>query len=394
MKIAGYEVHPAAELFPMLDEDALKRLAEDIKANGMRVPAVLLDGKILDGRNRLKACELAGVTPRLQTHVGDNPWRTVWSLNAERRQIEDKLRLALIGKAMLQGSDAWEKAQKKAASEASEAHRETIKAQPRGADGRVRAVPASREAKTEERNHAAESARKASARLAAEVGVSRATVERALELERKRPEAVAEVMRGGVSGAAVLAEVKRAERMERMSEISEGNAPMEGLGRFGVLYADPPWRYEHVETESRAIENQYPTMDLDAIRALPVSDLATDDSVLFLWATSPKLAEALSVLEAWGFEYRTCAVWDKEKIGMGYYFRQQHELLLVGVRGSPPTPAPDCRPSSVFRETRGKHSAKPAAFAEMIEAMYPGVSKVELFCRTPRAGWSVWGNQS
>ena len=82
-----------------------------------------------------------------------------------------------------------------------------------------------------------------------------------------------------------------------------------------MIYADPPWRYEHVKTESRAIENQYPTMDLDAICALPVRDIATDDSVLFLWATSPKLAEAMRVIDAWGFTYRTCMAWVKEKIG-------------------------------------------------------------------------------
>lgn len=165
-------------------------------------------------------------------------------------------------------------------------------------------------------------------------------------------------------------------------------------GVYRLLYADPPWRYEHVETESRAIENQYPTMDLDAICALTVP--AADDAVLYLWATSPKLEEAMRVIDAWGFTYRTCAVWDKELIGMGYYFRQQHELLLVAARGALPVPEPSVRPSSVIRVKRGPHSEKPAIVYELLEAMYPtftATDRIELFSRTARPGWATWSNE-
>lgn len=189
-------------------------------------------------------------------------------------------------------------------------------------------------------------------------------------------------------------EQRREERLEKIVEISQGNADLKTNVRYPVLYADPPWRYEHAESESRAIENQYPTMALAEICALPVADLATPDAILFLWATSPKLAESMQVIDAWGFTYRTCAVWDKQKIGMGYYFRQRHELLLVATRGAIPTPAPGDRAESVIVESRKEHSAKPAKFAELIESMYPTLPRIELFCRSPRAGWAVWGNQS
>lgn len=189
-------------------------------------------------------------------------------------------------------------------------------------------------------------------------------------------------------------EQRREERLEKIVEISQGNTELKTDIRYPVLYADPPWRYEHAESDSRAIENQYPTMALDDICALPVSDLATPDAILFLWATSPKLAESMKVIESWGFTYRTCAVWDKQKIGMGYYFRQRHELLLVATRGSIPTPAPGDRAASVIAEPREEHSAKPAKFAELIESMYPTLPRIELFCRSPREGWAVWGNQS
>jgi len=100
------------------------------------------------------------------------------------------------------------------------------------------------------------------------------------------------------------------------------------------------------------------------------------------------------VIEAWGFSYRTCAVWVKDKIGMGYYFRQRHELLLVATKGKPPTPAPSDRLDSVIEATRERHSAKPVEGYEAIERMYPTLPKMEMFCRSPRDGWHVWGNQS
>lgn len=174
----------------------------------------------------------------------------------------------------------------------------------------------------------------------------------------------------------------------------EGGGPPIPAGAYRLLYVDPPWQYEHIATESRAIENQYPTMDLDAIKALEVP--AADDAVLFLWATSPKLAEAISVIQAWDFDYRTSAVWDKELIGMGYYFRQQHELLLVAARGTLPVPAPSDRVSSVIRARREAHSQKPAIVYDVLEAMYPTfgeLDRVELFQRRPRVGWAGWGNE-
>lgn len=189
-------------------------------------------------------------------------------------------------------------------------------------------------------------------------------------------------------------ELKHAKRNQKLAEISAGNKDLSADRTYNVIYADPPWQYEFSKSDSREIENHYPTMPLEEICALPVSDIAADDCVLYMWTTSPKLKESFEVLEAWGFEYKTCAVWDKQKIGMGYYFRQQHELLLVATRGSLPAPEPATRPSSVLSYPREKHSAKPHEFYEVLEGMYGDLPKIELFCRTPRDGWSVWGNQS
>jgi N6-adenosine-specific RNA methylase IME4 len=190
------------------------------------------------------------------------------------------------------------------------------------------------------------------------------------------------------------AEKRRQERIDKLNQVSSGQTSLDGsTGLFPVLYADPPWRYDHSSTVNREVENHYPTMTIQEICALPVTKVTTDDCILFLWTTSPKLEEAFRVLNAWGFAYRTCAVWDKQKIGMGYYFRQQHELLLVATKGKIPPPLPANRPSSVISSTRGKHSKKPDELYTIIEQMYPELPKLELFARQNRKGWSAWGNQ-
>lgn len=174
----------------------------------------------------------------------------------------------------------------------------------------------------------------------------------------------------------------------------KARAPMlTGARTFPIVYADPPWRYEHSETHSRKIENQYPTMGLEEIRALPLGVVASENCLLFLWATSPKLHEAMGVIDAWGFDYRTCMVWIKDKIGMGYYARQRHELLLIAKQGEIPPPLPADRPDSVISAPRGKHSEKPEEVYEIIERMYPKLPKIELFCRKRREGWEAWGNE-
>jgi len=161
--------------------------------------------------------------------------------------------------------------------------------------------------------------------------------------------------------------------------------------QYQVIYIDPPWRYEFSKSNSREIENQYPTMELEDIKALPIGKLAAADSIIFMWATSPKLEGAFEVLNAYGFKYVTSAVWDKIKIGMGYYFRGRHELLLVGKKGNLPVPTPKNRVSSVIEIPRGKHSKKPVEFYSIIEKMYPTATKIEIFSRIKREGWDTWG---
>jgi N6-adenosine-specific RNA methylase IME4 len=166
--------------------------------------------------------------------------------------------------------------------------------------------------------------------------------------------------------------------------------------RYGVILADPAWRFEpysRITGMDRAAENHYPTSALEDIKALDVRSIAATDCVLFLWATAPMAPQAIEVMAAWGFAYKSCAVWGKDRIGTGYWFRNKHEILLVGTRGRVPAPAMGTQWPSLILAPVGRHSEKPSIFCEMIEAYFPNLPKIELHARSavPRLGWDFWG---
>ncbi len=227
----------------------------------------------------------------------------------------------------------------------------------------------------------------AAAPTLAELGLSKrqsATYQQLAAVPNDVFETYLEGTTGRFSRNALLREGKRARRYQPVV------SPPLPAGLWNLLLADPPWRYEPNSTlPSNAIENHYPTLSLEEICALEVP--AADCAVLFLWATAPKLPDALQVMAAWGFEYRTNAVWVKHRPGLGYYFRGRHELLLVGRRGNMPVPAASSRPDSVIEAWRGRHSEKPAVVYDLLERMYPAAVKLELFARASRPGWDRWG---
>jgi N6-adenosine-specific RNA methylase IME4 len=210
----------------------------------------------------------------------------------------------------------------------------------------------------------------------------------ALNLARLKHEEQKEVIQKIETGQAK--KVKQAIKQKKIEAIKDREVkPL--IGKYDVILADPPWQYDFAETDNRKIENHYPTMSVEEIANLQIP--ADNNAVLFLWATAPKLREALLVMETWGFEYKTHAIWDKGKIGMGYWFRGQHELLLVGVKGKYSPPQPSDRNSSIIKAERTKHSEKPNEIYGIIEKMCPNGAYLELFARQQYSEkWSVWGN--
>jgi len=198
------------------------------------------------------------------------------------------------------------------------------------------------------------------------------------------------------SKSAVNRQTKKQDRADREAELG---AKIRALPdkKYGLILADPEWEFETYseDGQDRAAANHYPVSPLDKIMARDVPSISADACVLGLYATVPMLPQALEVMKAWGFDYKSHLVWVKTRIGTGYWFRNQHELLLIGTKGNVVAPAPGENYPSVLTATNTRHSEKPEAILMMLEKMFPNIPKIELNRRGPaREGWDAWGNEA
>ncbi len=173
---------------------------------------------------------------------------------------------------------------------------------------------------------------------------------------------------------------------------------MSDIGKYGIIYADPPWQYDR-RTICGAAEKHYSTMSTPEICALPVAELAAKDSALFLWVTFPQVKEAFKVIEAWGFRYKTLAfLWLKQNrkadswfYGMGFWTRSNAEVCLLATRGHPKR---QCTGIHQFVISHiEQHSKKPDEVRDKIVRLMGDQPKIELFARQKVPGWDVWGNE-
>jgi len=185
--------------------------------------------------------------------------------------------------------------------------------------------------------------------------------------------------------------LRRASREQELAAATEAASQTLGEKVYGVIYADPPWKFVTGFTNTTVADNHYPCLPTETIKAPTVP--AADDCVLFLWATVPMLPQCLDVMSAWDFAYKSLIVWVKDRTGTGYWTLNKIELLLIGTRGNIPAPLPGAQPSQVIEAPRGRHSEKPAIFAEHIERLFPNVPKLEMFARKARPGWDCHGNE-
>ena len=169
--------------------------------------------------------------------------------------------------------------------------------------------------------------------------------------------------------------------------------------RYEIVYADPPWDYkgqlQHAgpgSADTGGAVRHYPTVVLADLKKLEVGRIAAEDSLLFLWATSPHLDQAIELGKAWGFAWATVAfVWDKGRVNPGFYTMSQCELCLVFKRGKIPRPRGKRNIRQLVAARRGPHSAKPEEVRRRIDAMFPDQRKIELFARRHVSGWDSWG---
>ena len=167
---------------------------------------------------------------------------------------------------------------------------------------------------------------------------------------------------------------------------------------YDILYADPPWQYGQPQyTKSgtvKSVEDHYPTMTLEAMKALKVPNICKKDCLLFMWTSSPHLAQAIELMEAWGFEYKTIAfVWEKQKPNPGSYTISSCEICIVGKKGKIPSPRGSRKERQFLSEMRTIHYRKPAEIRNRIMRMFPTQKKLELFAREATEGWELYGNE-
>lgn len=395
MIVESIPFHPIADCFRLLTGDEFEKLVADIRERGLKQPITLHpDGSILDGRNRYRACVEAGVEPRFVTWdgVGDEV-DFVLSMNDVRRHDTNGERaFAAARLATLRPTDTLRRGPVPPIGETGTTQADA--AEKLGVSKRsVERARAVLDAGVEELTDAAERER---------VGLSTAA-DVAREFKNE-PETIREIVARGEQEILKAAKEIRAKKIaarhvEKLSQLADvSRFP---AGTFGVVYADPPWAYSNSGLDQSA-EQQYPTLPLATICAFTdgdgrsVRDIAHEASVLFLWATAPLLPDALRVMEAWGFAYKSHLVWVKDRApGLGWWAKTRHELLLVGVRSD--TPQPAIKPDSVVEAEVAAHSQKPDVFADIVERMFPGPGDgtfyVELFARRRRDGWAAFGNQ-
>lgn len=172
------------------------------------------------------------------------------------------------------------------------------------------------------------------------------------------------------------------------------------MKKYQIIYADPPWSYGDRMSGRGGVLDHYKTMTNEEIYNLPIKDIAEDECVLLLWATSPLLPEALKTIESWGFKYKTVAFcWNKQtKTGkwvsnLGKWTMGNIEICLLGVKGSPNKWRQDKAIKQLVVAERTKHSKKPDEVRDRIVKLFGDRPRVELFARQKTDGWDVWGNE-
>ena len=178
------------------------------------------------------------------------------------------------------------------------------------------------------------------------------------------------------------------------------------MGKYNIIYADPPWEYKRRGGKTRCLgmaKQHYNTMSTDDICKLPIKDIKTDDAICFLWATFPNITEAIKVMQAWGFIYKTAAfVWVKKNKksgtnfwGMGAYTRANAEVCLLGIseKTKPVKQVISNAVHQIIESPHEGHSKKPDIVREKIIELLGDLPRLELFARQKTEGWDVWGNE-
>lgn len=372
----AYPLHRVTQLFPIMSDQDLSELAKSVREHGLREPIKVAMGQVIDGRARLQACNEADVTPRFEELEIDEKeiFSVVTDLNLRRRHLAESQRAVVAANmASYKVGDNQHTAHAVSQAEAAKVMSVSVDSLQRAKKVQENGVP----------------------ELKAALDAGQVDVTNAAAVATLSPEAQTLVVAQGAKEIVAVAkqlnrerkEAKRQANLRKVEALRKKSLPMSENGKsYEVILADPPWDYLGKNG------TPYPTMTLEEIRAMPIKQRAAENAVLFLWLSASLVPDAMQVIESWGFRFKTSAVWRKGESGLGGYFRVNHELLFVATRGV--VPAVKKTFASCFEAERGAHSEKPGIVFEMIDGMYPELTKLELFCRgKPQEGWDGWGNE-
>jgi N6-adenosine-specific RNA methylase IME4 len=421
---AALKFHPLANLFPMLADSELDDLGEDIRANGQVETVKLHRGMVLDGRNRYTACARKGLGVRTEIFEGSDREALAWviSKNLKRRHLTESQRAMVAAKlATLRlgdnqhtaqaapiGAPAFDLGEDPAVTEP-----QAIVTQPEAADmmsvGRrsVQRAVVVQEKGTQELQDAVEAGNVAVS-TAAEIAERPAEEQKALlaalprdEAGKLTPQAKKEIRKAAKE---VRVEDQAEKKKKRDAKEAALGAKIRALPdvKAGLILSDFEWHFRVRSEETgmdRHASNHYVTAKEastpEAIveRQRERMAIAADDCIHLMWCPASFNAVALKVMELQGFTYVSQFAWIKPGIGTGFWVRDRHELLLIGVKGKIPCPAMGDQFDSAIEAPKGEHSEKPDFQYAIAEHYFPNLPKVELNARRHREGWLQWGNQ-
>jgi N6-adenosine-specific RNA methylase IME4 len=388
--------HEVANIFPLMQGDEFEALKNDIAEYGQREPIWLhQDGSIIDGRNRHRACCELDISPKFNVWDGNGSLvQFVVSLNLHRRHLTSS-QLAMIGVdiAFMLEEEAKEKelARKTTFQKFEKSNMQPINSTERAAT----IVGSNRQYISDAKRIVQQAPEVAEMVRSGEITITEAKSLTSMD-DGRRSQVVQMIQTKEVDSAK---DAIRLVAKQEKAAIAKAAATLPQK-EYNVIYVDPPWEYSNTGVHGAAAHH-YNTMSIDELRELPhkTNLKIANNAVMFMWITNPLMAEAFSLIEDWGFTYKTNMVWIKtelKKPGSGFYVRGRHELLFICTRGSFTPIDENISPpiGSVIEAPIQEHSRKPEEFYKIIERLYPDCSYIELFARSKRDGWDTWGNET
>ena len=372
--------HPLADVFPLIEGAEFDALVADISKQGLLEAIVTLDGDILDGRNRYRACVAAGVEPHFEVFEGADPVAFVVSKNVARRHLDESQRALAAAKiATLQNG------QRKSASPIGEGHSQGEAAQLLNVG--KRSVERAREVLNE-----------GTPELVRAVEAGRVSVSAAADVATLPKVEQTEIVAKGEKEILEAAKRIRLQKAEvRRAEIQAIAATQVHIpaGKFSTIVIDPPWPMEKIERDVAPdqVAFDYPTMSEDQLAAFPVADMAADDCHLFCWTTHKFLPMSLRLLDAWGFRYVLTMVWHKPGGFQPFGLPQYNCEFAIYARRGTPTFADTKAFNACFQAPRREHSRKPDEFYDVIRRVTTG-PRIDVFSREARDGFDQYGNET